>query len=155
MVPGKSIPFFVFSLGFLLLVTLWVTANSSEISEQKGKTNSSQTLISTNDTTGIEIYKNHCASCHQLGGEGISGAFPPLKSSDYLATVSGKALLDLVLNGSNAGLTVNGMKYSIPMPPQVNNYSDAVLVVNYIMNAWGNHYGKVSLKDTTGLKIIR
>ena len=155
MVRVKSTPFVVFLLGFLLLITHRMTAYSSAISERKGSDSAYDATVNTNDTKGVEIYKSHCASCHQLGGDGLTGAFPPLKGSDYLRTVSGKTLLNLVLNGSNTGLTVNGVKYNIPMPPQVNNYRDAVSVVNYILNAWGNRYGKVSLDDTTGVKMIR
>ena len=31
---------------------------------------------------GFEIYKAKCVACHQLSGEGVASAFPPLKNSD-------------------------------------------------------------------------
>ncbi len=103
---------------------------------------------------GAKIYKEKCVACHQVTGMGVPGAFPPLKGSDYLKADKKRAIAQ-VLNGSNHGITVNGVKYSIPMPPQVDNYEDAVAVVNYVLNAWGNNYGTVTLADAKGIKIIR
>ena len=103
---------------------------------------------------GAKIYKEKCVACHQITGMGVPSAFPPLKGSDYLKADKKRALKQ-VLNGSNHEITVNGAKYSIPMPPQVDNYEDAVAVVNYILNAWGNNYGTVTLADAKGIKIIR
>lgn len=103
---------------------------------------------------GAKIYKEKCVACHQLTGMGVPSAFPPLKGSDFLQKNKKRAIAQ-VLNGSNHGLTVNGVQYSIPMPPQVDNYEDAVAVVNYILNAWGNNYGTVTLEDAKGIKIVR
>ncbi len=103
---------------------------------------------------GAKIFKEKCVVCHQLTGMGVPGAFPPLKGSDYLKA-NIKAALIHVLNGSNEAVTVNGVSYSIPMPPQVDNYKDAVSVVNYILNAWGNDYGTVTLDQAKKIKILR
>lgn len=103
---------------------------------------------------GAKIFKEKCVACHQLTGMGIPGAFPPLKGSDYLKA-NKKSALTHVLNGSSETITVNGAQYSIPMPPQVDNYKDAVAVVNYVLNAWGNDYGTVTLADAKTIKIVR
>jgi len=103
---------------------------------------------------GAKIFKEKCVVCHQLTGMGVPGAFPPLKGSDYLKA-NLKAALSHVLNGSNEPITVNGVSYSIPMPPQVDNHKDAVAVVNYILNAWGNDYGTVTMADAEAIKIVR
>ncbi len=103
---------------------------------------------------GAKIFKEKCSVCHQITGMGVPGAFPPLKGSDYLKA-NLKAALVHVLNGSNEAVTVNGVSYSIPMPPQVDNHKDAVAVVNYILNAWGNDYGTVTLKEAEAIKIVR
>ncbi len=103
---------------------------------------------------GEKIFKEKCVVCHQITGMGVPGAFPPLKGSDYLKA-NLKAALSHVLNGSNEPVTVNGVSYSIPMPPQVDNHKDAVAVVNYILNAWGNDYGTVTLKEAEAIKIVR
>lgn len=103
---------------------------------------------------GAEIYKAKCVACHQLTGEGIPGAFPPLKASDYLLADKKRAV-EQVLNGSNEPMTVNGATYVIPMPFQVDTHEDAVAVINYVLNAWGNNGGTVKLEDVKDIKIVR
>jgi len=95
---------------------------------------------------GEKIYMEKCIVCHQANGEGITGAFPPLKDSDYLFADKVRAVAQ-VLNGSNEGIVVNGVTYTAPMPQQVNTYEEAVAVVNYVLNAWGNDGGKVTLEE--------
>ena len=34
---------------------------------------------------GEALYLTNCAACHQPGGQGLTGAFPPLAQSDFLA----------------------------------------------------------------------
>lgn len=125
------------------------------------KTTSNEIMyVSANDQAdvkfpkGAKIFKEKCAVCHQLTGMGVPGAFPPLKGSDYLKA-NIKGAITHVLNGSNEAVTVNGVSYSIPMPPQVDNHEDAVAVVNYILNAWGNNYGTITLADAKAVKIVR
>lgn len=103
---------------------------------------------------GAKIYKEKCIACHQLTGEGLPGTFPPLKGSDYLLADKKRAV-NQVLNGSTEHLTVNGTTYMVPMPPQLDNHQDAVDVVNYVLNAWGNDGGTVKLEDVKDIKIVR
>ncbi len=103
---------------------------------------------------GFEIYKTKCVACHQLSGEGIPSAFPPLKNSDYLMADKKRAV-EQVLNGSNHEITVNGAKYSMAMPYQVDNYDDAVAVINYVLNAWGNDGGTITVDEVKDIEIKR
>ncbi len=103
-------------------------------------------------TKGAQIYDQKCLACHQVTGMGIPGVFPPLKGSDFLKAASKKRLIDQVMNGSNEELVVNGMTYSTPMPPQIDNAQDAVAVINYVLNAWENDYGVAILQDAKGIK---
>jgi mono/diheme cytochrome c family protein len=47
---------------------------------------------------GAELYQANCAACHQAGGEGIAGTFPPLAGNpaatdaEYVASVIGNGL---------------------------------------------------------------
>ena len=101
---------------------------------------------------GAKIYKEKCFICHQANGEGIPGAFPPLKNSDYLFADKVRAVAQ-TLNGSHEEMVVNGVTYTAPMTPQVDNKEDAVAVINYVLNAWGNDGGTVSMEDVKGVKI--
>ncbi|MCF8233664.1 MAG: cytochrome c [Bacteroidales bacterium] len=105
-------------------------------------------------TRGKEIYMEKCVVCHQENGKGITGAFPPLANSDYLLADKKRAV-EQVLNGSNEEMIVNGVTYRTPMPPQVDNKQDAVAVVNYILNTWGNDGGTVSMEEVEDIKIKR
>lgn len=101
---------------------------------------------------GAKIYKEKCIICHMANGEGIPGAFPPLKNSDYLFADKVRAVAQ-TLNGSNKPIVVNGITYVAPMTPQVNTKEEAVAVINYVLNAWGNKGGTVSLEDVKNIKI--
>ncbi len=103
---------------------------------------------------GAEIFKTKCLACHQATGMGIPNAFPPLKGSDYLLSDKKRAVAQ-VLNGSSKEITVNGAVYSMPMPFQVDTHEDAVAVINYVLNAWGNNGGTIKLEDVKDIKIVR
>ncbi len=101
---------------------------------------------------GAKIYKEKCFVCHQLSGEGIPGAFPPLKNADYLFADKVRAVAQ-TLNGSQIEMVVNGITYTMPMAPQLDNKEDAVAVINYVLNAWGNKGGTVTLEDVKDIVI--
>jgi len=103
---------------------------------------------------GAKIYSTKCFVCHQATGLGVPGAFPPLKDSDYLLADKKRAVAQ-VLNGSNEAMVVNGATYTVPMPPQVDNHQDAVDVINYVLNAWGNNGGEITLEEVKDIKIVR
>ncbi len=101
---------------------------------------------------GEQIYKEKCVVCHQANGEGILHAFPPLKDSDYLFADKKRAVKQ-VLNGSHEEMVVNGITYTAPMPPQVDNHEDAVAVINYVLNSWGNNEGYITLEEVKDIEI--
>ena len=101
---------------------------------------------------GAQIFKEKCTICHQATGLGIPNAFPPLKGSDYLMADKVRAVAQ-VLNGSNEPMKVNGVTYTTPMPPQVNTKEDAVAVINYVLNAWGNNGRTVTLDQVKNITI--
>ncbi len=101
---------------------------------------------------GAKIYKEKCVVCHQLTGEGIPGAFPPLKNADYLFADKVRAVAQ-TLNGSHEEMVVNGVTYNMPMTPQVDTKEDAIAVINYVLNAWGNKGGTVTLEDVKDVKV--
>ena len=103
---------------------------------------------------GAKIYSTKCFVCHQVSGEGVPGAFPPLKNADYLLADKRRAV-EQVLNGSNEAMEVNGAIYTIPMPFQVDTHQDAVDVINYVLNAWGNNGGTITVDEVKDIKIVR
>ncbi len=82
------------------------------------------------------------------------GPSPPIANSDYLLADRVRAVVQ-ALNGSNEEMVVNGITYTAPMTPQVDNKEDAVAVINYVLNSFGNDGGWVTMEDVKDVKIIR
>ncbi|MBX7098854.1 MAG: nitrite reductase, copper-containing [Myxococcaceae bacterium] len=96
--------------------------------------------VAAND--GRALFVANCSMCHQLEGQGVPGAFPPLAKSDFLATLSNTKrgeLVELVLRGKTGKVTVNGLEFNGVMTP-VAGLDDERLaaVLSYVANAWGN-----------------
>ena len=116
-----------------------------------GEANTDDWAVNSKYSEGKEVYKNSCIACHMEDGKGLEGVFPPLADSDYLLADPVRALKQ-VLEGSDAIMTVNGVEYDEVMPPQDLSNEEAVDVVNYILNAWGNDGGEVTIDDLEKIK---
>jgi len=103
---------------------------------------------------GKAIYDSKCIVCHMADGKGVAPNFPPLAGSDYLLADPIRAVAQ-VLNGSNEAMVVNGVTYTMPMTPQVDNYDDAVAVVNYVLNSFGNSHKAVTVDEVKHIAIKR
>lgn len=101
---------------------------------------------------GEEIYKTKCTVCHQTTGLGIESVFPPLAKADYLIADKVRAVAQ-TLNGSKIEMIVNGKKYTQEMIPQVDTKEDAVAVINYVLNNFGNKNGFVTLTEVANVEI--
>jgi mono/diheme cytochrome c family protein len=86
---------------------------------------------------GKGVYTKTCIACHQATGAGIPGVFPPLAKSDYLNADVNRTIKQ-VIKGSNAPITVNGKKYTTPMPPQALSDQQIADVLTYVYANWGN-----------------
>ena len=83
---------------------------------------------------GAALYMDHCAGCHQAGGRGMPGVFPPLAGNGVVLAGDPANILKVMLGGVPA----QG-KY-IPMPgfaAQLNDQQIADLA-NYVRGSWGN-----------------
>jgi nitrite reductase (NO-forming) len=101
---------------------------------------------------GEEIYKTKCTVCHQATGLGVENVFPPLANADYLLADKVRAVAQ-TLNGSKLEMIVNGKKYNQEMVPQVDTKEDAVAVINYVLNNFGNKGGYVTMADVANIEI--
>lgn len=81
---------------------------------------------------GEKAYSTSCVACHQANGEGIPGAFPPLKGGP-IATGPMAQHLDIVMNGK-AGTAMSGFAGQL-------SDVDLAAIVTYERNAWGNDKG--------------
>ena len=83
---------------------------------------------------GAALYLDHCAGCHQAGGRGLPGVFPPLAGNGVVLASDPADILKVVLNG----VPPQG-KY-IPMPAFASQLSDQQIadLSNYVRSSWGN-----------------
>lgn len=91
-------------------------------------------------TKGKSLFDANCAACHQASGDGVAGAFPPLKGNAAVNDADASMHIHVVLRGLQ-GANVGGVTYASPMPPFDATLSDADIanVVDYERSAWGNH----------------
>ncbi len=85
------------------------------------------------------LFTANCAACHQASGEGLPGAFPPLKGNAAVNDADATTHIRVVLHGLQ-GSSVGGVTYSSPMPPFANTLSDADIanIIDYERSSWGN-----------------
>lgn len=94
---------------------------------------------------GKALYTANCAACHQAAGEGIPGAFPPLKGNAAVDDPDPTTHIHVVLRGLQ-GKNVGGVVYTSAMPAFAATLDDAEIanIMNYERSSWGNHGKPVS-----------
>ena len=97
---------------------------------------------------GAQVYASHCASCHQPNGEGVPGAFPPLKDDPVATDKDPKRHIEIVLFGLQS-VAIGGVNYTSPMPAQAQALSDSEIaaVINHERKSWGNNAPTVTPQD--------
>lgn len=93
---------------------------------------------------GASLYTANCQACHQENGEGLPGAFPPLKGSKVVLDDNPELMINIIMNGYNARQS-EGFG---PMPPigTTNNLSaeEISAILNHEKTSWGNNARKVT-----------
>jgi cytochrome c oxidase cbb3-type subunit II len=93
---------------------------------------------------GFSLFTANCSACHQASGEGLPGAFPPLKGNAVVNDDDATMHMHVVLHGLQ-GTQVGGVTYGGVMPPFASTLSDADVadIIDYERSAWGNHGKRV------------
>ena len=110
-----------------------------------------------NRIAGYNIFRNLCATCHGVEGEGIESLAPPLKNSEYV-TESSERLALVILHGLSGPIHVNGDLYelNIAMPGLANNpeFSDRDIqsVIQYLQNAFPGTTTKIGVNKIKSLR---
>jgi mono/diheme cytochrome c family protein len=91
---------------------------------------------------GSRVYAANCVACHQAGGAGMAGAFPPLAGHvpELLKRADGRTYVGKVLLfGLEGEINVNGNAFAGAMPAwEALTDNDIADVLNYVSNAWDN-----------------
>lgn len=78
-------------------------------------TSDRQLIVESSLGEGAQLYTQYCASCHQPGGGGVPGEFPPLSGVNWVAGDKGR-LIRAVLHGMQGPININGELYDEIMP---------------------------------------
>jgi nitrite reductase (NO-forming) len=97
---------------------------------------------------GRRVFLMACFACHQPNGRGLPGVFPPLAGSDFLKADRNRAIR-IPMRGLTGPVVVNGKTYNSIMPPQAFSDRQIADVLTYVMNSWGNDFGRVSTEEVT------
>lgn len=100
---------------------------------------------------GGALYATYCQSCHQANGEGLKGAFPPLKGSSIVLDENPARLIDVIMKGYDARVSEG---YAI-MPP-IGTMSglkaeEIQAIINHERSSWGNNAPPVPLDEVKKL----
>lgn len=94
---------------------------------------------------GKALYDVNCASCHQANGEGLKGAFPPLKGSKIVLDENLELYVDIIMNGYDAR-----PEYGVMAAVGTNMEFDenkVAAIINYERTSWGNNGKKVTPEE--------
>jgi mono/diheme cytochrome c family protein len=96
---------------------------------------------------GADVYSSVCAACHQAGGVGVSGSFPPLL--DNPNTADAAYVEGVIRNGRTGEIVVNGTTYNGVMPAQSTlSDDDIAAVIAYIQSGFAAPAGPVAEVST-------
>lgn len=106
---------------------------------------------------GRRLYNQVCATCHQLNGQGVPGAFPPLVGTEWV-TGDEATLIRILLHGMQGPLEINGVNYNGLMPAfgqgSAYNWNDERIshVLTYIRAEWGNAASPITPEQVTAIR---
>ncbi|MFZ6666090.1 cbb3-type cytochrome c oxidase subunit II [Peijinzhouia sedimentorum] len=94
---------------------------------------------------GQILYTQYCASCHQANGEGLKGAFPPLKGSSIVQGDDLELFVNIIMLGYDAK-----PEYAVMNAVGTDNNLSAeeiTAIINHEKSSWGNNAKLVGVED--------
>lgn len=111
--------------------------------EQKLTTENENSMASLPD--GLMLYTQNCAACHQPNGEGLKGAFPPLKGSSIVLGNDLELFVNIIMQGYNARpeyAVMNAVGLDNNLTPE-----EVTAIINHEKTSWGNNAEKVTAEE--------
>ena len=94
---------------------------------------------------GAQLYASNCQACHQANGEGLKGAFPPLKGSPVVLDDSPEILIEIIMKG------YNGREEYGEMPAVGKNNGlkpgEITAIINHERTSWGNNARPIDVEE--------
>lgn len=95
---------------------------------------------------GAALYATHCQACHQDNGEGLPGAFPPLKGSSIVTDDDQLELyIDIIMNGYDARPEYGAMAAVGSLAGLTE--LEVAAIINHERTSWGNQGNQVKPED--------
>jgi cytochrome c oxidase cbb3-type subunit 2 len=94
---------------------------------------------------GKALYAANCQACHQANGEGLPGAFPPLKGSPIVTGDNLELYIDIIMNGYDARPEYGAMAAigtNLGWTAQ-----EVAAIINYERTSWGNEAPTVTVEE--------
>ncbi len=94
---------------------------------------------------GDMLYTKNCASCHQANGEGLKGAFPPLKGSPIVLGTDLELYVTIIMEGYDARA-----EYAVMNAVGTDNNLSAeevTAIINHERSSWGNDAKAVTVEE--------
>ena len=105
-------------------------------------------------------FQGVCITCHQAGGQGILGTYPPLAGSEWVTGPSAR-VIRIVVYGLKGEVHVGGKAYNaaaMPVFGQVGgtmyNWNDdrIAAVLTYVRHEWGNNAEAISADEVAAVR---
>jgi len=96
---------------------------------------------------GMALYATNCQSCHQPNGEGLKGAFPPLKGSPVVLNDNPQLMVNIIMKGYTGRIQEG---YGAMPPVGTNNNlspEEVTAIMNHEKTSWGNSGKKVTTEE--------
>lgn len=94
---------------------------------------------------GELLYSQNCMSCHQANGEGLKGAFPPLKGSSIVLGDDLELLVNIIMLGYDARpeyAVMNAVGTDNNLTPE-----EVTAIINHEKTSWGNNAKTVTPEE--------
>ncbi len=92
---------------------------------------------------GQRVYNSYCSTCHGANGQGVRGAFPPLRETEWVVGDEGR-LIRLVLHGVHGEMEVLGETYNnVMIAHGFLSDEQIAAVLTYIRGNFGNEAGAI------------
>lgn len=106
---------------------------------------SGDNTANTGGLNGVALYTANCQSCHQENGEGLKGAFPPLKGSPVVTNDSPEMMINIIMKGYDAR-----PDYGV-MPAVGTNSNlkpeEVAAIINHERSSWGNKARQIPVEE--------
>ena len=98
---------------------------------------------------GETLYTNNCMSCHQANGEGLKGAFPPLKNSPVVIGDNLELYVTIIMQGYDPRpeyATMNAVGTDNNLTAE-----EVTAIINHERTSWGNNAKKVTIEQVKNI----